>query len=62
MIQVSFSLESYLNPFGMNFLDITADIVFLVGQEEERIYSHRLILKARCKSFQIKEGASISGI
>ncbi|XP_070503538.1 serine-enriched protein [Chironomus tepperi] len=31
----------------------TADVVFLLGREEERIYAHRLILMARCKSFQV---------
>lgn len=31
----------------------TADVVFLLGREEEKIYAHRLILMARCKSFQV---------
>lgn len=31
----------------------SADVVFLLGREEERIYAHRLILMARCKSFQV---------
>lgn len=31
----------------------TADVVFLLGREEEKIFAHRLILMARCKSFQI---------
>jgi hypothetical protein len=31
----------------------TADVVFLLGQEEKKIYAHRLILMARCKSFQV---------
>jgi BTB/POZ domain len=31
----------------------TADIVFVLGRDEEKIYAHRLILMARCKSFQV---------
>lgn len=31
----------------------TADVVFLLGREEEKIYAHRLILMTRCKSFQV---------
>lgn len=31
----------------------TADVVFLLGREEEKIFAHRLILMARCKSFQV---------
>ncbi|XP_055692926.1 uncharacterized protein LOC129795559 isoform X1 [Lutzomyia longipalpis] len=35
----------------------SADVVFLVGRDEERIYAHRIILMARCKSFQtLKRG------
>ncbi|KAF8773482.1 BTB/POZ domain-containing protein 19 [Argiope bruennichi] len=35
----------------------TADIVFIVGREEVPIYAHRLILRARCTSFQnVKRG------
>lgn len=30
----------------------TADIVFLLGRDEERVYAHRIILMVRCKSFQ----------
>ncbi|XP_035789422.1 uncharacterized protein LOC118465356 [Anopheles albimanus] len=30
----------------------TADIVFVLGPAEERVYAHRIILMARCKSFQ----------
>uniref|UniRef100_A0A182W3T6 Probable small nuclear ribonucleoprotein E n=1 Tax=Anopheles minimus TaxID=112268 RepID=A0A182W3T6_9DIPT len=30
----------------------TADIVFVLGSGEERVYAHRIILMARCKSFQ----------
>uniref|UniRef100_A0A182U0F5 Probable small nuclear ribonucleoprotein E n=1 Tax=Anopheles melas TaxID=34690 RepID=A0A182U0F5_9DIPT len=30
----------------------TADIVFVLGTGEERVYAHRIILMARCKSFQ----------
>ncbi|XP_058058893.1 uncharacterized protein LOC131209771 [Anopheles bellator] len=30
----------------------TADIVFVLGPSEERVYAHRIILMARCKSFQ----------
>lgn len=30
----------------------TADVLFLVGQEETAIYAHRLILVSRCKHFQ----------
>lgn len=36
----------------------SADVVFLLGREEERIYAHRLILMARCKSFQVAPGVS----
>lgn len=36
----------------------SADVVFLLGREEERIYGHRLILMARCKSFQVVPGVS----
>jgi len=28
-----------------------ADIVFLVGPQEERVFAHSLFLKARCRSF-----------
>lgn len=35
-----------------------ADVVFLLGREEERIYAHRLILMSRCKSFQVASGVS----
>ncbi|XP_076316734.1 BTB/POZ domain-containing protein 9 isoform X2 [Tachypleus tridentatus] len=35
----------------------SADIVFIVGREEIPIYAHRLILRARCTSFQnLKRG------
>ncbi|XP_020999865.1 BTB/POZ domain-containing protein 9 [Parasteatoda tepidariorum] len=35
----------------------TADIVFIVGREEVPIYAHRLIMRARCASFQnVKRG------
>lgn len=30
----------------------SADIVFLLGRDEERVYAHRIILMVRCKSFQ----------
>ncbi|KAJ2944108.1 hypothetical protein O0L34_g18073 [Tuta absoluta] len=30
----------------------SADIVFILGTAEEKIYAHRIILVARCKSFQ----------
>lgn len=30
----------------------TADVVFILGTSEERIFAHRIILMARCKSFQ----------
>lgn len=39
-------------------LHSTADVVFLLGREEERIYAHRLILMTRCKSFQVAPGLS----
>ncbi|KAG5684376.1 hypothetical protein PVAND_013611 [Polypedilum vanderplanki] len=39
----------------------TADVVFLLGREEERIYAHRLILMARCKSFQVTTSNSKVG-
>lgn len=35
----------------------SADIVFLVGREDVPVYAHRLVLMARCKSFQnLKRG------
>ncbi|XP_059608145.1 uncharacterized protein LOC132255985 [Phlebotomus argentipes] len=35
----------------------SADVVFLVGRDEERVYAHRIIMMARCKSFQtLKRG------
>ncbi|XP_061393009.1 uncharacterized protein LOC133328457 [Musca vetustissima] len=30
----------------------SADVVFICGREEERIYAHRIIMMARCKSFK----------
>ncbi|CAG9821824.1 unnamed protein product [Phaedon cochleariae] len=30
----------------------SADVVFVLGREEERVFAHRVILMARCKSFQ----------
>ncbi|XP_077287613.1 uncharacterized protein LOC143912224 isoform X2 [Arctopsyche grandis] len=30
----------------------SSDIVFLLGPHEERVYAHKIILSARCKSFQ----------
>ncbi|XP_063363309.1 uncharacterized protein LOC134652082 [Cydia amplana] len=30
----------------------SADIVFILGTSEEKVYAHRIILVARCKSFQ----------
>ncbi|XP_055371995.1 uncharacterized protein LOC129605978 [Condylostylus longicornis] len=30
----------------------SSDVVFILGREEERIYAHRIMLMARCKSFQ----------
>ncbi|XP_043243661.1 uncharacterized protein LOC122392639 [Amphibalanus amphitrite] len=41
-----------------------ADIVFLVGPQEERVFAHSLILKTRCRSFQRtdrKEVCQIAG-
>ncbi|KAH1008247.1 hypothetical protein HUJ05_008816 [Dendroctonus ponderosae] len=40
----------------------SADIVFLLGREEERIYAHRIILMARCKSFQIAKRVEVCRI
>lgn len=40
----------------------TADVVFLLGREEEKIYAHRLILMARCKSFQVCNSGTQSTI
>lgn len=37
-----------------------ADVVFLLGREEERVYAHRLILAVRCKSFQMASGGEFS--
>ncbi|XP_065204116.1 BTB/POZ domain-containing protein 9 isoform X2 [Planococcus citri] len=35
----------------------SADILFLVGKDELPVYAHKIILKARCKSFQtVKRG------
>ncbi|KAG4070335.1 hypothetical protein HA402_006477 [Bradysia odoriphaga] len=30
----------------------SCDIVFLLGRDEERVYAHKILLMARCKSFQ----------
>nr|XP_022903631.1 uncharacterized protein LOC111415957 [Onthophagus taurus]XP_022903632.1 uncharacterized protein LOC111415957 [Onthophagus taurus] len=30
----------------------SADVIFILGREEERVFAHRVILIARCKSFQ----------
>lgn len=37
---------------------VSADVVFLLGREEERVYAHRLILAVRCKSFQMASGGN----
>lgn len=47
--------ELFLLKLKLNF---PADVVFLLGREEERIYAHRLILMSRCKSFQVAPGIS----
>ncbi|XP_055534431.1 uncharacterized protein LOC129723949 [Wyeomyia smithii] len=40
----------------------TADVVFILGTSEERIYAHRIILMARCKSFQSPKRGEICRI
>jgi hypothetical protein len=40
------------------FFSLKADVVFLLGREEERVYAHRLILAVRCKSFQMASGGN----
>lgn len=40
----------------------SADIVFLVGREEVAVYAHRVILMARCKSFQTAKRGEICRI
>ncbi|KAL5290500.1 hypothetical protein ACFFRR_010083 [Megaselia abdita] len=39
-----------------------ADIVFLLGREEERFYAHRLILMVRCKCFKTTKRGEICRI
>ncbi|XP_037936572.1 uncharacterized protein LOC119670399 [Teleopsis dalmanni] len=38
----------------------SADIVFICGREEERIYAHRILLMTRCKSFKSGKRGEIS--
>ncbi|XP_022207548.1 uncharacterized protein LOC111064169 [Nilaparvata lugens] len=40
----------------------SADIVFLVGREDVPVYAHRIILMARCKSFQTAKRGEICRI
>lgn len=40
----------------------SADIIFVVGREETRIPAHKLILKARCKSFVETSGGEVCAI
>ncbi|XP_066138937.1 serine-enriched protein isoform X3 [Euwallacea fornicatus] len=40
----------------------SADIVFLLGRDEERVYAHRVILMARCKSFQTAKRGEVCRI
>lgn len=40
----------------------TADVVFLLGREEEKIFAHRLILMSRCKSFQVSSNSGNKSI
>ncbi|KAK9880745.1 hypothetical protein WA026_013067 [Henosepilachna vigintioctopunctata] len=40
----------------------SADIVFILGREEERVFAHRVILMARCKSFQTAKRGEICRI
>ncbi|XP_037821832.1 uncharacterized protein LOC119610612 [Lucilia sericata] len=40
----------------------SADVVFICGREEERIYAHRIIMMARCKSFKTNKRGEICRI
>ncbi|XP_004522460.1 uncharacterized protein LOC101449859 [Ceratitis capitata] len=40
----------------------SADLVFICGREEERIYAHRILLMARCKSFKTAKRGEICRI
>ncbi|GLH03612.1 Ring canal kelch homolog [Gryllus bimaculatus] len=40
----------------------SADVVFLVGREEAPVYAHRVVLMARCKSFQTAKRGEICRI
>ncbi|KAF7271972.1 hypothetical protein GWI33_015208 [Rhynchophorus ferrugineus] len=40
----------------------SADIIFILGREEERVYAHRVILMARCKSFQTAKRGEVCRI
>ncbi|XP_053953391.1 uncharacterized protein LOC128860139 [Anastrepha ludens] len=40
----------------------SADLVFICGREEERIYAHRILLMARCKSFKMAKRGEICRI
>lgn len=33
----------------------SADVIFLIGKNEEPVYAHRLLLKCRLKSFQLRK-------
>ncbi|XP_044735240.1 uncharacterized protein LOC123297581 [Chrysoperla carnea] len=39
-----------------------ADIVFILGRDEERVLAHRVILMARCKSFQTAKRSEVCRI
>lgn len=51
------SENNFMNFFSSSF---AADVVFLLGREEERVYAHRLILAVRCKSFQMASGGYLN--
>ncbi|KAM7357660.1 uncharacterized protein ACRADG_002930 isoform 1-T3 [Cochliomyia hominivorax] len=40
----------------------SADVVFICGREEERIYAHRIIMMARCKSFKTNKRGELCRI
>ncbi|XP_060535457.1 uncharacterized protein LOC132707569 [Cylas formicarius] len=40
----------------------SADIIFILGRDEERVYAHRVILMARCKSFQTAKRSEVCRI
>ncbi|XP_026480146.1 uncharacterized protein LOC113386590 [Ctenocephalides felis] len=40
----------------------SADVVFLIGKSEEKVYAHRIILMARCKSFRTAKRGEVCRI